>query len=264
MTSTAERSLGDSILTRIRSERLIQVGCIRQPPLLDYWISGDQSVVASGLYASLTSQLALQESIECKFKGLRFHEMVPGIEAGEVDIVLCSFPTDQRRRRVDFSAILHTIGLGAVVRNRPGAPKSRSDFANFSGRIALVNGEIGWEHAMRYLNLNDRPNDFIVGDDRLIGNVLSCLLQDETVDAAIADSLSCYQFAQQHGGSGCAFDVIDLEQPHDIGVMHRKGDAALSAWLDGCFSKARKHPQIAQEEGAILAQYNKIIGRKLE
>jgi hypothetical protein len=180
-------------LSRIRNSRRLIAACISQPPLLDFVDDGKQ-VSAAGLYARLAEEVAVLEGLTIEYVG----------------VVLCTFPTPERLRRVDFAALLHRIGVGVIVRTGPRCVTSVDDLKRADIHVGVVRGEVGWEYAKAFLKLDDDPRFKVLDPERM--SELLELVRTGEVDAVLCDALSCRHWS----GGRSVGDELTVNPVHRV------------------------------------------------
>jgi ABC-type amino acid transport substrate-binding protein len=185
--------------------------------------------------------------------------MVDAIVSHQVDVVLCTFPTPDRLRRVDFAALLHRVGVGAVVRSKQGRVKSADDLKRPDIYVGVVKGEVGWEYSRAFLTL-DGNSRFKVLDPECMSDLIELVRAGE-VDVVLCDALSCRHWSDKKAARDeLSVNPFIVWKP-EVGVMVPTGEPDLKEWLTRCFRLARSSPSASSEESRILNEYPGIVER---
>lgn len=251
---SAPRADRPSRLDEILRTKSIVVGCFRFPPMIDY--AGTRGHwTAHGLYASIIEEVATRFSLEVKYVPIRSSEIVSALESASVDIVPCVFSTPGRRVHGDIVAVLHRVRLRGVVRKREPRVRCPEDLHRPDVRIVVARGEIGWEYALRYLDLETDPfRRFYITDGDRVEDMMH-LIRTGEFDIALADALSCAQYISRNKSTVAAAFRSDPLDLYDAGTMIRTGDAGLASWIHSNFVEVRSLQHIRAMEEEILEQF---------
>lgn len=249
------------VMSRVRTDKVLRVGCLWYPPFVDYTIDGDV-VNGYGLYPTILATLANSEQIKIKYSVLKWHEAISSIENGLVDVVACVLKSGERRKHGDFAGTIFRVGVGAVVKRGQSKIGDHGDLARPDVSIAVTKGEIGWTHATEDLGINPSSSRLTVLEDKRIQTMMA-LVDSGDVDCALADSLSCAQFIQNSGMTETLEDIFCANPVHveDNCLMLAKGNLAFRDWLSAGIRSVRTTPEIRQLEFAIENRYRGILRR---
>jgi polar amino acid transport system substrate-binding protein len=170
-------------LTRIVERGVIQVGMTgEQPPLT--MLSKDGEFL--GLDVALMRVLARNMGVEAKFVQLPFGQLLPALEAGQVDVVMSGMTiTPARVARVAFVGPYFTSGKSILTRSEALATVAIAEELNRSDlRLAALEGSTSEDFVRATL-----PKATLVKTESLDEAVRKVI--DGEVDALIADRETC-------------------------------------------------------------------------
>jgi ABC-type amino acid transport substrate-binding protein len=252
----------NNLYAEVHARKTLRVGCLWYPPFVEY-TQTEGNVTSSGLYPALLKQIARQENIEVHYKILKWDDAILAIENRDVDVVACVLNSKRRRESCNLIGTLYRVGVGGVVKANQKKINHASDLIRSDVRIAVTKGEIGWEYAERYLNLNGEPSRFTVIEDTQITTMMQ-LVNSGKVDVAIADSLSCSQYVSQAKDDDIylkdifAFSPLHVE---DNSLMIAKNQPEFENWLSNGLKQARMNAEIIQLEKKVSKQYGNLLVR---
>jgi ABC-type amino acid transport substrate-binding protein len=249
-------------LQTIQDAKRLRVGCVQYPPLLGYHYERNKLVV-EGLYYELVQRVAQAHSLSLEFTPVSWHNLQASLEGKKLDLLLCVFDTPERRHFSTPGGALHKIRVGAVAIRKKGRVWTEGDLRDPDVRLAVTEGEVGWEFAREILDFDTCGHRITFVKDTAITTMMD-LVRTEKVDIALADALSCAAYCQQHSRPGkVLYDPFESNSLHecDNGFVVRRGEQRLAAWLTEEFRKARKDPGIRALEEAFLKEYGKIASR---
>jgi polar amino acid transport system substrate-binding protein len=227
-------------LAAILARGELRVGLTGEQPPLNMTTKKNELV---GLEVALTRVLAGLIGVRPVFVRMPFHQLLDAVETGRVDMAMSGVAiTPERNLRVAFVGPYFVSGKSLLSKSKrilsvqtPGE-LDRSDL-----RIAALAGSTSADYARRHL-----PNAKLTLTDGLPEAV--ALVQEDRVDALLADLETCHFAALRHGGGlrslGRAFTV----EPMGIAVGH--GDIRLINLLEnylktldiqGALAKARDY-----------------------
>lgn len=260
--SAPKVTFAKNVLEKIKTEKLLRVGCLWYPPFVEYRIE-QKIVIASGLYPDILKTLGESQDINVQFFILKWHEAIDALSTGKVDVVACVLKSADRRANCDFAGTVFRVGVGAVVRSGQKKIHTHGDLVKDDISIAVTKGEIGWTYAKENLGLLKNSGKFTILKDKSIQTMMS-LVEKGIVDCALADSLSCAQFIgsaienQQLLSDIFAATPIHVE---DNALMVAKDNPDFVDWLESGINEIRMQPEINILEHQIATQYPNILHR---
>jgi membrane-bound lytic murein transglycosylase MltF len=223
--------------------------------MIDYAVDGGR-LVPFGCFAEFVRSIAAKENLEPVYVPVKSSELNVLLKRGQVDMIPCTFETRRRLQLGDFTAFLYTTRLEGVCPKKGRKVFDRADLSRSEVKIVVAQGELGWEYAMRSLDLRDDPHRrFLVSDQNRVEDMMH-LVARGGYDVALADALSCRTFCRAHPRSvTLAFaetpqDVLDVVH---VGTMIPHGDPEYKDWLNQAFRTARRDdPAVQAEEERAL------------
>lgn len=83
----------------------------------------DEAGTITGFERDLMDEVCLRAVLDCRWSDVNFDQLIPGVMAGEFDVVLGGIAvTPERREMVDFTEVYHTTDPYEWYIGRPGAP----------------------------------------------------------------------------------------------------------------------------------------------
>lgn len=228
---TTETPARETILNRVKRERVIHAGFIKYPPFVDL-VPGQSKPTGYFIDAMDRVREFMGREIRIDYEETTWGTMVSGIQSGRFDVVVSGiFSTIPRSMEVTFPRPLLFVGLSAVVRNGESRFVSADDLKKPGITIAVTAGEVGHEYAQRFL-----PDaKLIVVDTPDITRPMLDVLSGRA-DVGLADSMSCYNFVAAHSGE--AVHLFDKEPLYLYAttVMVPRGDPDWKDFLDQSFA----------------------------
>lgn len=250
----------EDVLERVFASKVIRVGFFRYPPLIDVDASEDFTS-PDGLYGEMLKLIASQEGLSLECVVLNTGDAIEAIEQQKVDLVLCIFRTDERSKKVDFSALLHTVKVGGLKLASESSIKAVGDLQQTDIRVAVIQGEIGHEWARVAMRIPKKRLRII---DTSENTDVGTLVELRHADIALADLVTLNRFLSARGNRAPLMKLVFRRDPVTVcanGVAVRRGQEAWAEWLDTKFRDVRDLPPINELEDEILSEYKNIIQR---
>ena len=202
-------------------------------PFPAYTYVNDQGTI-TGFERDLMDEVCLRAVLDCRWSDVNFVQLIPGVMAGEFDVVLGGIAvTPERRDMVDFTVIYHTTDPYEWYIGRPGAPEPSA------AMTAVQSGTMQESHlrhmGYRHLSFTTEPE------------VLEAL-QSGKADLALGPFETRQEirdFAAENG-----FDFLYSEPIPDEGVAMAvcKGNDALLTTLNTALEGIRRDGTLASLE----------------
>lgn len=202
-------------------------------PFPAYTYVDDQGTI-TGFERDLMDEVCRRAVLDCRWSDVNFVQLIPGVMAGEFDVVLGGIAvTPERRDMVDFTAIYHTTDPYEWYIGRPGAPEPSA------AMTAVQSGTMQESHlrhmGYRHLSFTTEPE------------VLEAL-QSGKADLALGPFETRQEirdFAAENG-----FDFLYSEPIPDEGVAMAvcKGNDALLTTLNTALEGIRRDGTLASLE----------------
>jgi polar amino acid transport system substrate-binding protein len=194
----------------------------------------DDTGTITGFERDLMDEICRRAVLDCRWSDVNFDKLIPGVMAGEFDVVLGGIAvTPERREMVDFTEVYHTTDPYEWYIGRPGAPEPSAALT------AVQSGTMQEAHlrAMGY-----RLQVFSTEPEVLAA------LQTGKVDLALGPFETrpeIRDFVDQNG-----FDFLYSEPIPDEGVAMAvcKGNMALLTTLDTALDGIRRDGTLASLE----------------
>lgn len=185
----------------------------------------DATGVITGFERDLMDEVCARAMLDCSWTLANFNQLIPGVMAGDFDIVLGGMAvTKERRRLVDFTLVYHLTDPEEWYIGRPGAPEpSRALTAVQSGTVHESHLR---DQGYRHLSFSTEPE------------VLEALRLGQA-DLALGPFKTRSDIAEYANRNGIAFLYSDLLLDDGVAMAVCKGNddlldklnAALSAML---------------------------------
>jgi glutamine transport system substrate-binding protein len=198
---------------------LVVASDLANPPFAEF----DEARGASGRDVEMMAELARRLGRELVWERMDFPELLPAVEAGEVDAVCATLGiTEERARRVRFSRPYFETAIAVVVRTGPGEPRTLADLAG--RRVAAGGGTTSAFAVAAKL-----PSAIAVLENKSGAATPDRLLGGE-VDAAAMDGPNADQMVAASAGRLRRLDEdLDAER---YGLVVAREDEALARALD--------------------------------
>jgi ABC-type amino acid transport substrate-binding protein len=216
----------ESVLTRIKSERVIRAGVIPYPPFV---IKDPNTNQYSGYFVELMDHIATfmgdrDHPITIQYEETTWAGMITGLKEDRFDIIVSGvFRTIPRAMEVTWPRPCMYVGMSALVRADDNRFKLPADLQAEGIRVAVAAGEVGHDYQQRFLP-HSTPIVLQTADTAATALEVS----SGNADVAIAESVALVQYAKQHP----EVKVLFVEKPlftYATSVMIRRGDPE---WLD--------------------------------
>lgn len=202
-------------------------------PFPAYTYLADDGTI-TGFERDLMDEVCARAVLDCRWTDVTFDQLIPGVMAGEYDVVLGGIAvTPERRTMVDFTQTYHTTDPDEWYIGRPGAP------APASALVAVQSGTMQEAHlrqmGYRHVSFSTEPE------------VLAALVEGK-VDLALGPfetRADIRDFIARNG-----FDFLYSETIPDDGVAIAvcKGNGALLAMLNTALDGIRDDGTLASLE----------------
>lgn len=194
----------------------------------------DDAGTITGFERDLMDEVCRRAVLDCAWTLANFDQLIPGVMAGEFDVVLGGIAvTPERRQLVDFTEIYHSTDPDEWYIGRPGAPEPSAAL------VAVQSGTMQEAHlrvmGYRHLSFPTEPE------------VLQALL-DGKVDLALGPFESRQDIRDFMGRN--ALDYLYSETIPDDGVAMAvcKGNAGLLGSLNSALDAIRRDGTLASLE----------------
>lgn len=245
-------------LESIRKSGRIRAGCIKHAPLCDFTSDGS-GFRFEGLYVELARLVAEREGLVIDFIPIDWSELRHAFDPDryDADLVLSVFDTAGRRMYADFTAPLHKIGVGAVMRDGDDRVKIAKDLSNPEIKIVVARGEAGWEYVK--FDLETPRERVIVVENSNLSYMMNHVLSGEA-DVAICDNVTCALFCASNATVCHALKDDPLYLCKNA-IMVRKDDKEFAKWVGKRFREALESNAGGRLETTLLADYLDLIKR---
>jgi polar amino acid transport system substrate-binding protein len=193
----------------------------------------DESGMITGFERDVMDQVCTRAALDCRWKVAVFGELVPGVMAGQFDIVLGGIAvTDDRRRLVDFTQSYHSTDPEEWYIGHPGAA---------APSLALTAVQSGTVHEAHLQRLGYRHLGFPTETEVLAA------LADGTADLALGPFQSRADVQTFMAESGLEYLYSDLIPDDGVAMAVCKGNPLLDS-LDAALDAMRADGTIAALE----------------
>lgn len=212
---------------------LVVASDLANPPFAAF----DEELGAHGRDVEMMQELARRLGRELTWQRMDFPELLPAIEAGEVDVVCATLGiTEERAERVRFTAPYFETAIGVVVRVGPSEPQSLGDL---SGRRVSAGGGTTSAFAVEA----KLPEALGVFENKSGATTPDRLLSGE-VDAAVMDGPNADQMVAEADGLLRRLDEdLDVER---YGLVVTKGNEGLGRELDSALADLKREGYLLQ------------------
>lgn len=202
-------------------------------PFPAYTYLDDQGNI-TGFERDLMDEVCNRAVLDCRWKDVNFDQLIPGVMAGDFDVVLGGIAvTPERREMVDFTYAYHTTDPDEWYIGRPGAPEPAAALT------AVQSGTMQEAHlramGYRHLVFSTEPE------------VLEALLSGQA-DLALGPFETRQEIRDFIATNG--FDFLYSEPIPDEGVAMAlcKGNSALLTTLNSALEGIRRDGTLASLE----------------
>lgn len=248
-----ERGCAGRSVAEIQQSGALRVGYALEPP---HSYRVDDEVV--GHSADLARRVAAELGIaNVQWRLAEFHELIPLLEAGEIDMVAAGmFVTPERRLRVAFSRPTALVHPGLLVRRgNPLDLQSYTDLARHpTARVGVLAGAV--EEADTEVAGIPEARVLVLPDAQA---GLGALLNDEI--EALALSMPSLRWLEHREGVGAEVEAVACEEcfVDEIAFAFRLDDECLRLAWDEQLGRVMAEPAY---EGAVAEAGLKLPGKR--
>ena len=194
----------------------------------------DDAGTITGYERELMDEVCRRAVLDCRWRDITFDQLIPGVMAGEFDVVLGGIAvTAERREMVDFTEVYHTTDPYDWYIGRPGAPEPSA---------ALTGVQSGTMQEAHLRHMGYRHRSFPTEPEVLLA------LEVGEVDLALGPyetRSEIRDFVTTHG-----FDFLYSEPIPDEGVAMAvcKGNDSLLTTLNAALEGIRRDGTLASLE----------------
>ena len=246
-----------SRIETVKRRGSFKFGCLNHWPLISWRTDAGGDFVFDGLYVEIARKVGEIAGLEVEFVPMDWGELSRSFEKYDLDAVLSVFETRARLEFGEFVAPMHKVGVGALVPVGATSVREIPDLLKGDIKVAVVNGEVGWEVAVYDLKIP--RHRLILVDSADLRNVFGPLLTG-AADVGIIDAVSCAELIAANPGYEHLFEADPIQMCKNA-IMVPRGDNAFAEWIDELFIQARSDPEILQVEAKLLFPYKDIIRR---
>jgi len=212
------------VVDKVRVQKSLAAAYVVYPPFV---IKDPSTGQLSGYFIEMMEEISKYGDFKVNYEEAKWGTMVAGLEQNRYDVVVSGiFPTIPRALSVTFAKPIMYVGLSAIVDAKSQINWVTSALSDPKLRIAVVNGEVGQEYVKRFLPAQ-KPISLDTSDLSRAGLEV---LQGRA-DIAIAESITCVEFAQRNPKVKAIFTEIPL-QVYGSTFMIRSGDPDWLAFLN--------------------------------
>ena len=226
---------GSSNLDRIAKSGVLRVGTAANMPPLNMM---DKSDVPMGLDVDLARYIAGAMGVELSLEIKSFAELLPALEAGEVDMIISGMTiTPERNMRVAFAGPYHISGKALLTKFKSLVTSEDTDKLN--------------SEAFAYTALEGSTSADLVKTLMPKARLMTAKNYDEAVamvlankvDALVADYHVCVLSLLRHPNEG----LVSLITPftyEPLGIALPAGDAQMINWMDNFLNTMRESDEL--------------------
>jgi ABC-type amino acid transport substrate-binding protein len=213
-----------SVVDEIRSTHKLRAAYVVYPPFV---MKDANSGKLSGYFIDLMSQIADAGQFSIDYQEATWGTMIAGLEGKRYDVVVSGiFPTIPRSFSADFGKPIMYIGLSGVAPSGQADQWTEARLQTPGLRVAVINGEVGYEYAKRYLT----KAKLTVIDSADISRA-AVEVSERRADVALAEGITMVNFAAHNP----QVKAIFVDHPLEVfgcTLMVRRGDPDLVHFLD--------------------------------
>jgi ABC-type amino acid transport substrate-binding protein len=223
-------------LQQIQNNKKLVVGVALTAP---FESRDPQTGALVGFDVDLANKIAAELGVPIEWKELAFADLVPGLQAGNFDMVIAAmYITPARKELVDMSQAYVDTGLVIVTRKEDVA--SMRTAADLAGRkVGVKKGATGARYAEK---LKAEGNTLIIQEYTDTVDSLDELGKG-FVDAVLNDKINSIQYAKTHPEVAVSSEVLD---PAGLGIAVRKGDTDLLNLINDVIKRMRSDGSMDQ------------------
>jgi hypothetical protein len=246
-----------SRIETVRQRGSFRFGCLNHWPLISWRTEAGGEFVFEGLYVDIARKVGELAGLEVELIPMDWGELSRSFDKYDLDAVLSVFETRARLEFGEFVAPMHNVGVGALVPVGSAKVREIPDLLKGDVKVAVVNGEVGWEVAVHDLKIP--RHRLILVDSADLRNIFGPLLTG-AADVGIIDAVSCAELIASNPGYEHVFQANPIQMCKNA-IMVPRGDNAFAEWIDELFIRARSDAEILQTEAKLLLPYKDIIRR---
>jgi ABC-type amino acid transport substrate-binding protein len=246
-----------SRIETVKSRGSFKFGCLNHWPLISWRTDASGEFVFEGLYVDIARKVGEIAGLEVELVPMDWGELSRSFDKYDLDAVLSVFETRARLEFGEFVAPMHKVGVGALVPVGETKVREIPDLLKGDVKVAVVNGEVGWEVAVYDLKIP--RHRLILVDSADLRNIFGPLLTG-AADVGIIDAVSCAELIASNPGYEHLFQTDPIQMCKNA-IMVPRGDNAFAEWVDELFIQARSDAGILQIEAKLLLPYKDIIRR---
>lgn len=202
-------------------------------PFPAYTYLADDGTI-SGFERDLMDEVCLRAMLDCRWQDVTFDQLIPGVMAGDYDVVLGGIAvTPERREVVDFTQAYHTTDPEEWYIGRPGAPEPAIALT------AVQSGTMQESHlrrmGYRHLSFSTEPE------------VLQAL-QSGTADLALGPFETRQEIRDFIAANGLDFLYSEPIPDEGVAMAVCKGNDALLTTLNTTLDGIRRDGTLASLE----------------
>jgi ABC-type amino acid transport substrate-binding protein len=186
-----QSAAADNILTRVRTEKTVLAGWA---PYAPYSSRDTKTGKVTGYYIDLFERMAEEGGLKIQWVETTWGTMISDLKLGKFEVMASPvFRTVPRALEAEFTRPIDYFGYSAVVRKGDNRFHSIGDFDAVGVKLAVTQGEVGYDYARRYL-----PSAQLVAHQT--GDIALALVDvvEGRADAGLADAWTVKQFVAAH------------------------------------------------------------------
>jgi ABC-type amino acid transport substrate-binding protein len=246
-----------SRIEAVKGRGSFRFGCLNHWPLISWRTEAGDTFVFEGLYVEIARKVGEIAGLEVELVPMDWGELSRSFDTYDLDAVLSVFETRARLEFGEFVAPMHKVGVGALVPVGGNKVRELPDLLKGDVKVAVVNGEVGWEVAVHDLKIP--RHRLILVDSADLRNIFGPLLTG-AADVGIIDAVSCAELIASNPGYEHLFQSDPIQMCKNS-IMVPRADNAFAEWIDDLFIQARSDAEILQTEAKLLLPYRDIIRR---
>ncbi len=173
----------------------------------------DEAGTITGYERDLPDEVCTRATLTCTWVDTTFDQLIPGVMAGEYDIIIGGIAiTDERRALIDFTASYHATDDTEWYIGRPGAPAP--DDAVIAVQAGTVHDSFLRDSGRQYLAFSTEAEVFAA-------------LGDSRADLAFGAFASREELGGRLEADGYDYLFSDLIADDGVGMAVRKGNRDL-------------------------------------
>lgn len=225
------------VMSSIKAKKELVVGMSgSMPPLNMTTRTGD----VIGLEVDLARAMAQSMGVELQIKTMTFSQLLPALEAGQVDMVLSSMTmTPERNQRVAFVGPYFISGKGLLTKIETlASAKDPAAINTPATRLAALEGSTSEQFIKDVI-----PKATLI-TTKTHDDAVAMVIQDQ-VDAMIADYQFCAVSVLRYPEDGLLSIITPLTY-EPIGIALPPGDPHLVNWVGNFLNTAKSSGDLAR------------------